>query len=66
MHTEDTHVSLSMCPLVAVVDENDDANWREAFDPKTNRPYYYNKKTKVTTWEVRVHATCYVALKPFG
>jgi len=55
-----------MCPLVAVVDENDDANWREAFDPKTNRPYYYNKKTKVTTWEVRVHATCYVALKPFG
>lgn len=32
-------------------DDNDDLYWKEAFDAVTKKPYYYNKKTKQTTWE---------------
>jgi len=43
--------SASPAPAPASVDDNDDANWRETFDPKSGKPYYYNRKTKQTTWE---------------
>ena len=25
-------------------------DWYKVMDPKTNKPYYYNKKTRETTW----------------
>jgi len=32
-------------------DPNDMANWREATDEKSGKPYWYNKVTKKTTWK---------------
>jgi WW domain len=34
-----------------ITDPNDDVNWRQATDPSSGRPYYYNKITKQTVWE---------------
>jgi hypothetical protein len=33
-------------------DANADENWREALDRSTGRKYFYNRKTKQTTWVV--------------
>jgi len=37
--------------------------WKEATDPKSGRPYWYNKKTKKTTWK-NPHTSNYKVEKP--